>query len=263
MKFLDRTDRSWQGRGLWPFFPAPIVPQHYEIGVPWWDSPLVVCPNNRATLSQLAGADVRVIVIPTGGMNLQAALAFGLLSGEALLAAISQHLSESGAKGIIVPRLLFMLIQQAGKTKLGEAELVPGPDDFSRMADFLAGGKMIQSQPPTQPIGALERLRWASVLGLGQTILISIPLLLFGPAIWAAGIVVFWVALLSVASLWPLAPGKRGWLKGVIIGCVFALLSLFSRWAAPQDWAASLSPLWPVAFPLMGWWAGVVVSGAK
>jgi hypothetical protein len=238
---------------LWPLWPAPMPPGLYTLGDPAEDAPVQVIPNHYPEFRRYIGQERRLWLVPAGGLDLETAIAVEALSVETLGAALAAARSEIGAAQLHLPLPLQQLAQQAGPGRWTGVDIPL--DEAPAAADGTPGWGRRWRQ-------AAVRLRWAAGLGLGQTLLMSAPLALFGTQIWLRGLMILWGVLLPLAAAWPWAPGRAGWLKGLSVGAGAAAvlivgLALGMSAAAPQAILASA-----LGCLLAGAWLGSLFRGA-
>ncbi len=256
MTYLDRADHSWQPVLPLPFFPSPIEPGLYILGTVADSSTFIVCPNNRRFLKELSEIDTQIIAIPCGGLDLETALAFEAIDVTAVTATISGALPTDAPARLIIPTPLFELLQKSGQTKFGESEVISSPSTAQEIIYFIQNNVVKAKQSRANLFAA--RIRWAFLFGVGQTFLLSIALALFGLSVWWISLLLFWVALATIALSWKWIPFKPLGLKGLIVGTVLAaVIVLFQVLLGNSNWQT------PLAIWILSVWIGATITGAN
>lgn len=256
MTYLDRADHSWQAVLPLPFFPSPIESGLYILGTVADSSTFIVCPNNRRSLKELSEIDIQIIAIPCGGLDLETALAFEAIEVAAVAATISGALPTDTPARLIIPAPLFELLQKSGQTKFGESEVISSPTSAQKIIHFIQTNASTTKQPPQNFFVA--RIRWAFLFGIGQTFLLSIALALFGFSVWWISLLLFWVALATLALSWKWIPFKPIGLKGLIVGIALAaIIVLFQFLLGNSYWQTPLG-IW-----ILSIWIGASITGTN
>ena len=255
MTYLDRADHSWQPVLPLPFFPSPVEPGLYILGTVADPSTFIICPNNRRFLKELSEIDTQLIAIPCGGLDLETALAFDAIEVAAVAATINGALPTDAPARLLIPAPLFELLQKAGQ-KFGESEIISSPSAAQEIIYFIHNNVVRAKQSRANLF--MARIQWAILFGVGQTFVLSLALALFGISVWLTSLLLFWIALATIAFSWKWIPIKPFGLKGLIVGAALAaIILLFQFLLGNSNWQTPLG-IW-----ILSIWIGASITGAN
>lgn len=219
----------------------------------------VLLPNHQATVRawQEQNPGMTALVLECGGYPVAAAAAFGFVTRKKLEAALSPagEGSETASRRLYVPVSFAQQLHLAGGDDLQGWKVALVPDQPTALR-----GSTGEPAAAGTPNMWVVRLAAALRLWLGQVLVFSVPLFIFGWQAWLIGILALLLSALILAVTWRLLPGP-GWAKGLLLGVLAGAGAAAALWFGLQVEPAGLLPAAGVG--LLFAWMGPVLAGLR
>ena len=247
------------------FWAAPVQPGLYGDNAL---EGLIMTTNHRPSLvclgESIESFPVGVLAMEAGGLSPQTSVALDLANEQrarGYLKALPTSINPSASR-ILISRELARALGWQQQPQIEDFPIQVVPDDLALLGEYIADPGLEVSNDATLITPAVVLRLWAGLaLWLGQALIFSIPLLIFGWQSLLWGIVSLLVGMIVLALFWRLLPGL-GWFKGLVAGGALALvvgagLSL----AIKTGWIEILQ--YSFAFWIATTWMSVVLTGAR
>jgi len=249
-RFLLRASPASSSRFDW-LWPNPVKAGCY--GRAWGETLVVTINHAKAvqTLSQIQ-PDRVILALECGGFGAEAAAAFGLLTRQRLQTELGQLFArrnfEQVELALDVQTALRMETHVLGDSKEALEQMKPLEASF-------------WGNVPHQLRNLSLRGYYITGLLLGQILLFSLPLLIFGWRTWMVVIIALGVAAYGLAALWPIF-SIQALSKGALFSIWFAFPVFIFAYALYNN-AVPLALNFTIVFVLCSLWMSAILAGIR
>jgi hypothetical protein len=232
-----------------------------------WTPIILVTTNQRALVARVGASEladqVTLLCLDAHGYAPTRALAMHLLLAEQVHTSLrdlsTAWQKPSGTLWVPVSMAEAFGWLEGGQVQGWSVHLVP--DDFHKIPGFILqgpkAGKLTKQRTPSW----VTRLLLAFHFLLSHGIVLAIPLLVFGWLVAVEGLAVFLACLLILSLSWN-AIRISGWIKGLLLGILLAVLAGLGLHSI-LPWNTTQLLQVSVGILLISIWSGWILSGAK
>jgi|GEM_PF-3047939 len=230
---------------------------------------LLMTTNNRSSLARWGNAiaehPVGILAMEAGGLPPKTAVAFDLVTDQEarrLLKTLLTSILRPRATRVLIPQGLIEALGWQDQSPIEDFPIQAIPDDFTRLGEYISDPELevTTNAASTKPAIVLRLLSGLG-LWLGQVLVFAIPLLVFGWRSLVLGAGSLLAGVIVVVLFWQMLPGA-GWLKGLIVGGVLAIIiGVGSSLVTNAGWSESLR--YSLALWIATAWMGMVLTGAR
>lgn len=219
---------------------------------------LVITTNQRSHLGSIPESFcTNVLVLEAGGFSPSIATALSVISREKLIELLGDIKKKLIISYLLVPASIARYMQWTTGQEISGMKIQVVSDNSQAW-----GGKPMKSGNANginSPI--LNRIIGMTRLCLGQALIISIPLAMFGLNVLVLGLTSLLAVSIALFFFWEILPGEKNILKGIIVGGMCALgLFLLSSMLKFSNLTIIIPSL---AVFISAFWMGSVFNGTR
>jgi len=251
---------AWLGGLLWA---APVEPGLYGDG---YLEGVLITTNHKSSVARFCSAaeenPIGILAIDASGLSPKAAVAFDLIKEQDVQRALDL-LPDSMRRDIgrvLIPLSLTMALGSQNLLKDFPVQTIP--DHLDLLGEYISDPALNTTPNKTTQMQAItQRLLAGFRLWMGQVLVFTIPLLIFGWHSLFWGTICLLLGTIAVSLFWRILP-HTGSFRGFVAGFILALIlgsTLFL--AGSADWRTI------IRYSLSIWidtaWMGIVLTGVR